>query len=121
LPEEKDTLSSKFLLDENVPMKVREFLNSKGFSAEYVPKGIVNSEGASLAREEKCALLTRDTDFLNSDMFPPNEFYGIVVFLIHPPKPERLVKATALLLEKVKDFKNKVFAVGEGWLKVIEE
>lgn len=102
MPEEKDTLSSKFLLDENVPMEVREFLNSKGFSAEYVPKGIVNSEGASLAREEKCALLTRDTDFLNSDMFPPNEFYGMVVFLIHPPKPERLVKATALLLERAR-------------------
>ena len=80
--EENVTLSSRFLLDENIPIEVREFLNSKGFSAEYVPRGIANSEVALLARREKRVLITRDTDFLNSDMFPPNEYYGIVVFLI---------------------------------------
>jgi hypothetical protein len=31
------------------------------------------------------------------------------------------VKAIAPLLERVKDLKGKLFVVGEGWLKLVEE
>jgi len=53
--------SLKFLLDENIPIEVKKFLESKGFLAEYVPKGVVNSKVASLAKEKKLILLTRDS------------------------------------------------------------
>ena len=38
---------SKFLLDENIPNSVRKLLISKGFKAEYTPKGISNGKLAS--------------------------------------------------------------------------
>lgn len=113
--------SLRFLLDENVPVEVKEFLESKGFQAEYGPKGVNNSEVASLAKEKKRVLLTRDTDFLNTDLFPPREYSGIVVFRIHPPKPEKLVEGTASLLEEVKEFKGRSLVVGEGWIKIPPE
>jgi predicted nuclease of predicted toxin-antitoxin system len=112
--------NSRFLLDENIPIEVKEFLEFKGFSVKYSPKGVVNGKVALLAKEGKLVLLTRDTDFLNADLFPPKEFSGVVVFRIHPPRPEKLVEATTLLLERIKDFKGKLFIVGEGWLKITE-
>jgi len=63
----------------------------------------VNSEVAPLARREKHVLLTRDTDFLNSDMFPPNNTM-VLLFSRFILINLRLVKVTALPLEKVKDF-----------------
>jgi hypothetical protein len=42
----------KFLLDENIRIEIKEFLESEGFEVKYVPKGIDNSKVASLAKEE---------------------------------------------------------------------
>ena len=120
---EENAMSSslRFLLDENVPIEVKEFLESRGFQAEYTPKGAKNRKVALLAEEKKLVLFTRDTDFLNTDLFPPKEYFGIVVFRIHPPRPEKLIEGTASLLEEVKDFKGRLFVVGEGWVKIPPE
>ncbi|RZN40086.1 MAG: hypothetical protein EFT35_03405 [Methanophagales archaeon ANME-1-THS] len=111
----------KFLLDENIPKSVKLFLESKGFSVEYVPKGVANSEVMSLARGRKLVLVTRDTDFLNTFLYPPREFSGLVAFRIHPPKAEKLVEALSLLVQAVKEFKGKLFLVEEEGFKVIED
>lgn len=113
--------SPRFLLDENIPVEVKEFLRSRTLSAEYASKGIFNSKIASLAKERGAVLLSRDIDFLNTSLFPPREFSGIVVFRIHPPKAEKLVESLSLLLQEVKDFKAKVFVVKEDGFKVIED
>jgi predicted nuclease of predicted toxin-antitoxin system len=110
----------RFLLDENVREEVKEFLESKGFSAEYAPKGVVNTEIASLARERELVLITRDKDFLNTGLFPPKRFFGIVVFRIHPPTAERLIKGLSKLLEEVKEFKGKTFEVEEERIGLVE-
>ncbi|MDI6807238.1 MAG: DUF5615 family PIN-like protein [Candidatus Aenigmarchaeota archaeon] len=104
---------SRFLLDENIPRSVKKFLESKELSAEYAPKGISNTEIASLVKERELVLITRDKHFLNPNLFPPERFSGIIVFVIHPPKAEKLVKGLALLLEEVKEFKGKTFEVEE--------
>ncbi|AEA46593.1 DUF5615 family PIN-like protein [Archaeoglobus veneficus] len=113
-------LDLKFLLDENIPKSVKNFLEHRGFSAEYVPKGIKDREVVSLAKEKRAILLTRDSDFANSVLYPPHEFFGIVVFCIHPPKPDKIVKALSLLLEEVKDIGGKLFVVEEEGFVVFE-
>jgi predicted nuclease of predicted toxin-antitoxin system len=50
----------RFLLDENIPKLVKNFLESKGYIAEYPPKGVKNMELASLAMSKGYIPLTRD-------------------------------------------------------------
>jgi len=85
-----------------------------------VPKGIKNSAVILLAKEKKSILITRDSDFLNTVLYPPEEFFGIIVFQIHPPKPEKLVKALSMLLKKVEKFRGKLFVVGESGFREIQ-
>ena len=110
--------SPKFLLDENIRVEIKEFLESMGLSAEYAAKGTKNGKLASLAREKSLVLLSRDSDFLNKAMFPPKEFCGIVVFLIHPPTVEKLTSALSSLLADVKEFKGKLFIVDEEGFEI---
>jgi hypothetical protein len=112
--------SPKFLLDENIPKSVKKLLESKGFTAENVPKGIADSNAADLAKERKAAILSRDSDFLNRALFPPSQFFGIIIFVIHPPRPEKLATALSLLLAKVKKFKGKLLIVGESGYEIVE-
>ncbi len=112
--------SPKFLLDENVRIEVGKFLESKGFPAKYASKGVSNGKLEALAREERLVLLSRDSDFLNTSLFPPKESFGIVVFLIHPPTAEKLVRALSLLLEEVKEFRGKLFVVEEDGFEMRE-
>ena len=109
-----------FLLDENIPKLVKRFLESEGYSVEYVPKGIKNSKLASLSLEKESVLVTRDNDFLDTILFPPKEFFGIIVFRIHPPRKEKLLKSLSLLLREVKEFKGKTFIVEEDEFEVVE-
>ncbi|MBI2449245.1 DUF5615 family PIN-like protein [Candidatus Pacearchaeota archaeon] len=113
-------LNSKFILDENIPKSIRTLLISRGFKAEYTSKGISNGRLASLANEEKTTIISRDSDFLNTSLFPPKEYSGIIVFVIHPPKAEKLVAALSLLLSEVNEFRGKLFSVTEGGFEVSE-
>jgi len=74
----------------------------------------------SSVKEKKAVLLTRDSDFANIVLYPPEDYSGIVVFRIHPPKPDRIVRALSLLLKNVKDFEGKLFVVEEEGFIVFE-
>jgi predicted nuclease of predicted toxin-antitoxin system len=112
--------SPKFLLDENIPRAVKRFLESERFSAEYTSKGITNGKLASLSIETESVLVSRDSDFLNRSMFPPKKFFGIIVFVIHPPRPKKLVEALSSLLTDVSEFKSKLFVVDEEGFEVVD-
>ena len=112
--------SPKFLLDENIPRAIKSLLESKGFSAEYSQKGIVNGKLAGLSKSGKFVLVSRDSDFINTSMFPPKDFFGIIVFVIHPPKREKLVSAMSSLLVNVSEFKGKLFIVNEEGSEVVD-
>ncbi len=111
---------TKFLLDENIPELFRRFLESRGYPTEYAAKGTKNGKLASLALEKECVLVSRDRDFLNSVSFPPSQFSGIVVFTVHPPKAEKLIKGMEMLLSEVKEFKGKLFVVEEEGFEAVE-
>ena len=110
----------KFLLDENIPKSVMNFLRSKKISVEYVPKGAKNSKVAEIAKEEKAVLITRDSDFANPLLYPPEKFYGIIVFQIHPPKSELLIKALSNFIEETNDFERRLFIINREGFKIIE-
>jgi predicted nuclease of predicted toxin-antitoxin system len=109
----------KFLLDENIPKSVRRLLESKGLSVEYTTKGIVNGKLASVAKEKEAVLVSRDSDFINNSLFPPEEFFGIIVFVIHPPKAEKLVRALTLILSEASEFKGRLFIAEEERFEVV--
>ena len=110
----------RFLLDENIPKSIMNFLKSKKISVEYVPKGAKNSRVAEITKERKAVLITRDLDFANTIAYPPEKFYGIIVLQIHPPKSELLIKALSNFMEEIDDFKGKLFVIDKEGFKVIE-
>ena len=110
----------RFLLDENIPKSIMNFLKSKKISVEYVLKGAKNSRVAEITKERKAVLTTRDLDFANTLAYPPEKFYGIIVFQIHPPKSELLIKALSNFMEEIDDFKEKLFVIDKEGFKVIE-
>ena len=111
--------SPKFLLDENIRIGVKKFLENKRFIVEYVPKGSTDSEVLSLAKEKKSVLVTHDTDFANSFLYPPNEFSGIVVIRIYPPTLDKILPSLERFLSEVKEFKGRLFLLEVEGFKVV--
>ena len=64
--------------------------------------------------------ISGDRDFLDSVLFPPAQFAGIIVLISHPPRAEKLIKAMDLLLSKVKEFKGKLFIVDEEDFEIVD-
>ncbi len=110
----------KFLLDENIPVSVKKFLEGKDFQVEYVPKGATDDIVINLAKSKQAVLLTRDSDFANQILYPPKEYYGIIVFKIHPPKPSKIINTLSKLLDKVKDFRGRLIIVKEDEAIIFE-
>jgi predicted nuclease of predicted toxin-antitoxin system len=110
----------RFLLDENIPKRIKDFLESSGYAFDYSPKGLKNRELASLAISRECILVTRDKDFANTNLYPPNRFHGIIVLDIHPPRAEKLIKEMSSLLANVKSFEGKLLVVKEGEVETVE-
>lgn len=110
----------KFLLDENIPSSVFKFLKIRGYKAFYVPKGAKDRDVAELAKREKAVLVTRDYDFANILLYPPQEFHGIIILKVHPPVAEKLISSMKSVLKATEDFRGKVFVVLEDRIRVLE-
>lgn len=82
----------QILLDEDVHVKVLQWLNQQGHSAVRTPSGLKNGEVLALARSQSRVLITRDRDFANRLLYPPKEHGGIIVLRVHPPTLDRLIK-----------------------------
>jgi predicted nuclease of predicted toxin-antitoxin system len=82
----------KFIIDENIPTKLQKFLSASGHDivgAEISTPDPVTFDRAKL---EKRILLTLDTDFIQ--LFKNNpESSKIILFRIHPPYVNDLIKA----------------------------
>ena len=111
---------SKFILDENIPRSVYRYLRSKGCKVEYVPRSISDIQVIRLAVRDKAILITRDSDFANPLLYPPEKLYGIIVLKIHPPIPIEIIKALETVLDIIKDFRGKTVVVYKDKIEVIE-
>src|SRR3989344_9062456 len=74
----------RFLLDENLPFSLSEFLEEKGFEVEHVKK-IISLRGSSdkkiaeYARKRESVLITKDVEFGSIILYPKTSHYGLIV------------------------------------------
>lgn len=68
----------KFLLDEHIPVSVKDFLKKHHYNAKIITsklKGLSDKEVFDLAFKEKRCIITKDSDF---EEFMKYEHYGII-------------------------------------------
>ena len=88
----------KFLADENVKRRLGLWLKTQGHHVSTADKGVRNSHLFALAHKEKKILLTNDTDFLSTALYPPEKTFGRIVLRILPPTLEYQKTGLQILL-----------------------
>lgn len=87
----------KFLIDEDIPIKLIKTLLTLGHDAIRVNPASTDMTNAQRAKEEKRIFITLDKDFTNSLLFPPSQF-NIIHINIHPPYADVIIEAVNKLL-----------------------
>ena len=94
-----------FKLDENIPLGLAKFLRLRDFkvSSIYSQKlsGVKDKRLALHCKKENLILITLDTDFQNTIVFPPKEFGGIIVLR---PKSQGLKTVTKFFKRFLEQF-----------------
>ena len=100
-------------MDENIPKKVIDFLIEKDLDVKIATAGIKDTEVARLVKMERRVLLTLDKHFANILMYPPKEYYGIILINIRPPLIKTVLNALILLFTSLRlsEFKGRLFIV----------
>ena len=79
-------MSIRFLLDENMPFALLEFLRNRDCEADHLKKlekvGIRNGEVYKIAEQSGSWILTRDSDFKNYHKFVTHSVRGVIVFTL---------------------------------------
>ena len=82
-----------FLLDENVPISVKDVIHELGFDVftlhDFNMLGIKNGEVAKLALKEKAIIITLDSDFLQLNKSLQKKSC-IIYIKIHPRDPKKI-------------------------------
>ena len=109
----------KFLIDEDVPVKLLKYLSSKDFDSIRVKPGSSDPDVARQAKNDNRILITLDKDFANTAMYPPAEF-NIVQIRIHPPFADILIEAFQKLLVSIpsNEFKNLIVLQAGGHVRI---
>jgi len=86
-----------FLVDENVPPKIVEFLRSKNYKVKYAGEvglsGAPDDEVIAYALKEGLAIVSFDKHFANILLYPPSAYSGIIRINIHPPVLKDVIAA----------------------------
>jgi len=94
----------KFLLDENMPFALTEFLRKKGYEAKHLKKiekgGIKNGEVYKVAEEDDSWIVTRDSDFKNYRKFTEHNIRGIIHFAVNDTRTPNILELMNRFLEK---------------------
>ena len=83
----------RFLADENFRLDVVKWLKLQGHDVNWAASRLPDKTLANLAKTENRILLTIDSDFAMTLMFPPRRYNGVLIFRIHPPSFEKFKKA----------------------------
>ena len=113
----------KFLLDENVKIRVGRFLKSEGFDAAFAPKSFPDSKLAGISKSEGRIIVTNDSDFRKPFEFPKERVFSIILAAIPQDKPEAFIPAfSRLLKEKTKssDFEGFLITLKKEDFEVTE-
>ena len=106
----------QFLIDEDVDVRVIKVLKRLGHEARRVPSGTTNGSVLRLAHRERRILITRDSDFTNTTMYPPSRYSGIIHLAIHPPWLENIAPPLTQLLKSASesDIVGKVIVLNQS-------
>ncbi len=100
-------MSIRFLLDENMPFALIEFLEERGYPVEHLKKigkgGIKNGDVYKYAESNKMWIITRDADFQNYHKFISHDVSGIILIKLTITKTSHLLKTLKDVLDKCKD------------------
>lgn len=109
-------LSLKFLLDENVKLRLLSFLKAKGFDVEKATKKSSDEKLASLSKLEQRIFITSDSDFTDPEQYSKEKIFSIVWLRIPQDKPESLISAFSKLLKEInpKDFEGNLITLQEN-------
>ncbi len=110
------------MADENVKLDLVKFISSKGVNIIYAPKGIKNSELFSFASKQGRILLTNDSDFLNTSLYPIKSSPGVILLRIHPPELSELKAVMLKLLKEFspQDIRGKSLVLRQESIEIIE-
>ncbi len=109
----------RFLLDENIPLKIYHVLREKGSIVEYVPRGVDDDTVIEIAKRKNYILVTRDNDFADDIMYPPKTHPGIIVLRIHPPLPSILSERLVRALELLEDINGEIIVIYNDRIEII--
>lgn len=90
----------KFLVDEDVPIRLISALKLLGHDAIRVEKSASDFSNAERSKKEGRLFISLDKDLTNRSMYPPKK-YDILHVRIHPPMADTVIAAVKDLLEKV--------------------
>ena len=90
----------KFLVDEDVPVRLLRMLRAAGHDAQRVTPATSDRDIAALARRERRVLVTLDKDFATLFAASPTDL-TIVHIRVHPPAAPAICDAFQTLLERV--------------------
>jgi len=93
----------KLLADENVKLRLMRWLKASGQDITAADKGVKNSHLFEMAVNESRILLTNDTDFLNTTLYPLLNTPGRIVLRIFPPTLANQKASLEMFLSKISD------------------
>ncbi len=100
-------MNVKFLLGENMPFALTEFLIKKGYEAKHLKKiekvGIKNGEVYKVAEENDSWIVTRDSDFKNYRKFTEYKIRGIILFTLSDTRTPNILELTNRFLDIFSD------------------
>jgi len=105
----------RFLIDEDVDVRLIGVLRQLGHNARRVPSGTKNGAVARLAQAEGRILISRDADFTDESRYPPSRYAGLIHVDIHPPRLPSIAAALKALLAGVPEagFAGRLFVLDE--------
>ena len=110
----------KFLVDENLPTEATELLRAAGHDAASVTDlhlgGSTDAVVAELARKAQQALITLDVDFANTQVYPPADYFGLIVLRLSAYGRRHVL---AVIQQIVPHLKDETLLVGKLW--IVEE
>ena len=100
----------RLLADENVKSRLIQWLKVSGHKIKSVDRGTTDSHVFELSKTMRRVLLTGDTNFLNTAIFPPKDTPGRIVIRAFPPTLENQKTSLERILSQfnTKDCRGKL-------------
>ncbi len=116
----------KFLLDENMPFALIEFLSNRGYETKHLKilgkGGIKNGEVYQVAQENQAWIMTRDSDFKNYHRFVIHPIKGIIVLTLSDTRTKNILNVVGQFLatQYEKLLSKHLIIIEDGGIKIYD-